>query len=474
MVKDSQVMKGNIKKLVRLLLLFVASIVVVNVLGPALQKKVGDEYKEQVSQAVYESDVVSSEKILCIDDNEEALLWRLRMIAAAKEFIVLATFDLRDDESGTAVMAALLDAADRGVTVRLVVDGIYQLAFLQDSDVFNALCAHENVDARYYNPVNLQNIYRVNYRMHDKYIMIDERMYLLGGRNISNTFLGEPKEGANVDRDILVYHTENGRGQSFQQLQNYFMQIWEEPCMEEIKGLKKQDIVEAEYASLRAKYAGLKAVYGEFGEYDGWLEDTFEADRITLLHNGTYAGNKEPQVLYALEQLAAKGEEVIIQTPYVICNREMYKTLEHIESGAEVKIFLNAVERGSNPWGCTDYLNNKEKILNTGADVYELMNEYAVHTKTVLIDDHLSVVGSFNLDMRSTYLDTELMLVIDSEYLNAHIKETIDIYREKSIEVLSDGTERKGISYNARELGTMKELVYQVLRVIIRPFRHML
>ena len=102
------------------------------------------------------------------------------------------------------------------------------------------------------------------------------------------------------------------------------------------------------------------------------------------------------------------------------------------------------------------------------------MNEYAVHTKTVLIDDHLSVVGSFNLDMRSTYLDTELMLVIDSEYLNAQIKETIDIYREKSIEVLSDGTERKGISYNARELGTMKELVYQVLRVIIRPFRHML
>ena len=49
-------------------------------------------------------------------------------------------------------------------------------------------------------------------------------------------------------------------------------------------------------------------------------------------------------------------------------------------------------KKGSNPWGCTDYLNQKKKILKTGADVYELMNDYPVHTKAVLIDDHLSVV----------------------------------------------------------------------------------
>ncbi len=467
-------MKGYRKKLFRLLLLILISVALVNIITPAMQKNVTQEYAEQISRTEYESDAAGSERILCIDDNEDALLWRLRMIAAARESIVLATFDLRDDESGKAVMAALLDAADRGVTVRLVVDGIYQLLFMKGSDTFNALCAHENVDARYYNPVNLKNIYRVNYRMHDKYMMIDEKMYLLGGRNISNTFLGEPKEGANVDRDILVYHTESGKGESFQQLEDYFAQIWEEPCMKDIKGLKKQDIVEVEYSRLREKYAGLKEVYGDLGAYNGWQEDTFEADRITLLHNGTNAGNKAPQVLYAIEQLAAKGEKVIIQTPYVICNGAMYDALENMDSEGDVKIFLNAVERGSNPWGCTDYLNNKDKILNAGADVYEVMNEYAVHTKTVLIDDHLSVVGSYNFDMRSTYLDTELMLVIDSQYLNAHISEMIDGYKEKSVELLSDGTRTQGVYYEQRELGKRKGMVYQVLRVIIRPFRHML
>lgn len=37
----------------------------------------------------------------------------------------------------------------------------------------------------------------------------------------------------------------------------------------------------------------------------------------------------------------------------------------------------------------------------------------SLHTKTILVDDHISMIGSYNLDLRSTYLDTELMLVID-------------------------------------------------------------
>lgn len=64
--------------------------------------------------------------------------------------------------------------------------------------------------------------------------------------------------------------------------------------------------------------------------------------------------------------------------------------------------------------------------------MYELMNDYPVHTKAVLINDRLSVVGSYNLDMRSTYLDTELMLVIDSEKLSQQIHETESDYMEKA------------------------------------------
>ncbi len=466
---------GKIVRIVsRILGLFFISVILVNILMPAFQPKISEAYKKQDAQTIYESEEPGTERILCIDDNEDALLWRLRMIGNARESIVLATFDLRDDERGMDVMSALFTAAERGVKVKLLVDGIYQPIYLQNSDTFHSLCAHENVEARYYNPINLQGIYMANYRMHDKYLMIDDKMYLLGGRNTTDTFLGYDHGSVNVDRDILVYHTLPGMGESFGQLQEYFTQIWKESCVREVKKVPSQATLERVQTRLQARYQELVTEKENFGQYNNWQEDTFEADKITLVTNGTKAENKEPRVLFTIEKLAEKGKEVVIQTPYAICNDAMYETLKKISENARLDIILNAVEKGSNPWGCTDFLNNKGKILDTGANTYELINEYAVHTKTVLIDDHLSIVGSYNLDMRSTYLDTELMLVIDSEYLNSHIREMVEEYRKGSVETLSDGTETQGANYEKQEINIMRNLVYQVLRIIIRPFRHLL
>lgn len=95
-------------------------------------------------------------------------------------------------------------------------------------------------------------------------------------------------------------------------------------------------------------------------------------------------------------------------------------------------------------------------------------------TKAVLINDRLSVVGSYNLDMRSTYLDTELMLVIDSEKLSQQIHETESDYMEKSKEVLANGQETEGAKYQGKVLNRKKKLYYGVLRIIIRPLRQLL
>ena len=74
-----------------------------------------EKFTETLKQTEFTSDTSGGERIRCIDDNEEALLWRLRMIGAAKKSIVLATFDLRADESGTDLLAALDHAAEKGV-----------------------------------------------------------------------------------------------------------------------------------------------------------------------------------------------------------------------------------------------------------------------------------------------------------------------------------------------------------------------
>lgn len=456
------------------LLCLVISILAADIVWPAFHRKTDATYEEMIRNTEFESESASSERILCIDDNEEALLWRLRMIGSAKESIVLSTFDLRADEGGTDIMAAIYATAERGVDVKILVDGIYKPIYLDRSDTFHALCVHENIEVKFYNPLSLTNIYRVNYRMHDKYLIIDDQMYMLGGRNTNDIFLGNYQKGINIDRDILVYETEPGKGESLQQLKDYFGQIWEEPCVQEEDPKLKETIREQQYEMFQKRYEELLRKYENIEQFSGWKEETFKVNKITLISNETGAYRKAPQMLFAIRKLAKDSEDVMIQTPYVICNPYMYQTLEQVENSADVKIILNAVEKGSNPWGCTDYLNNKEKIIGTGCDVYELMNEHAVHTKTVLIDDNISIVGSYNLDMRSTYLDTELMLVIDSEELNTHIREMNETYIEKSVEVKSDGTETKGASYIKKELTGKKKMFYRVLQVVIRPFRHLL
>ena len=491
----------------------------VNVFAPLYCRKPDEKFAEMLKQTEFTSDTPGGERIRCIDDNEEALLWRLRMIGAAKKSIVLATFDLRADESGTDLLAALNHAAEKGVEIKLLIDGIYQQLFLNGSKEFQALAARENVEVGVYNPVSPVGIFKLNYRMHDKYVIVDDKMYLLGGRNSNDIFLGDYTTDVNVDRDILVCDTTNGKGESLQELEAYFQQIWNEDCVK-IKGgrkknsseisvseeaaddsegtesnLKNPDIVngksnaeneitdetqerlskyEKQYQSLEMRYASLKEKYTDIEDYSSWQEDTIPANKITLVNNGTHAGPKTPLVLQTIRYLAKNADNVTIQTPYVICNGYMYDTLNEIASHAQLKIILNAVEKGSNPWGCTDYLNQKKKILNTGADVYELMNEVPVHTKAVLLDDRLSIVGSYNLDMRSTYLDTELMLVIDSKELNQQIQFTEGTYIEKSKEVLSNGQETEGVQYETKVLNWQKKLFYGVLRIIIRPLRQLL
>ena len=461
-------------KIIRLVLILFLIIILYNVLEPLLTRNPDQDQTVIFSRSDFEAGEAGDERIRCIDDNEEALLWRLRMIGSARESIVLATFDLRPDESGMDVMAALFHAAEKGVKVKLLVDGIYELPILRFSDEFHALAAHENVEARIYNPISPASLLRVNYRMHDKYLMIDDEMYLLGGRNTNDIFLGDYQEVINIDRDILVVGPEREKGSSFQELEAYFAQIWDESCVKEAGVLTDQEKYEAQKESFCARYEKLKETYGDMETYGRWQQETEPAAHITLISNGTQAGKKSGKILQMIRSITADAQDVTIQTPYAICNKTLYQTLKEISTHADLKIIVNAVEKGSNPWGCTDYLNHRQDLLDTGASMYELMNEQAVHTKTIVADQNLSITGSYNLDMRSTYLDTELMLVIDSEELNAHIRTMNKEYMAKSREVLPDGTESEGALYQKKEISGTKGVIYQVLRVVIRPFRHLL
>ena len=75
---------------------------------------------------------------------------------------------------------------------------------------------------------------------------------------------------------------------------------------------------------------------------------------------------------YTITELMKSGDDVTVYTPYIICGKEMYEDLTQVCKKTEnVEIITNDVSSGANPWGCTDYLNQKEKIWQ---QAYRCMN----------------------------------------------------------------------------------------------------
>ncbi len=419
-----------------------------------------------------------SERVLCIDDNQEALLWRLRLIDSAKSRLILSTFEWREDVSGVIVMSALYAAAERGVKIRLFIDGIYGYLDLRDSLPFHALLSHPNIQVKFYNALVPSNISKVNYRMHDKYVIADDGAYLLGGRNTYDYFLGEAPGRKNIDRELLVL--EDGprdKNSSLSSLLRYFFSIWDLPCNRKAVCKKSGEDLQSGLNTLKETAESLRTNFPAAYEEADAGRAAVPAEKIRLLANPTNPSRKEPTLWHALCSRMNGRDKVLIQTPYVICGKEMYQDLREAASSTnELTLLINAVENGANPWGCTDYLNQKQNILDTGTSVCEFIGDRSVHTKTVLIDDDISIVGSYNLDMRSTYLDTELMLDVKSPALNEQLRAIANRQMQKCRKVFPNGSYEDGPEYEPRELPREKMRIYSMMRVLtkLQPVRYLL
>ncbi len=414
------------------------------------------------------------EKLLCIDNNLDALIWRLRVIEAARKELVFVTFDTEDDLSGRALMAALLHAAERGVKIRVLIDGISGRLHQKKNDCFMVLANAENVEARFYNPFTMKNRKTASYRMHDKYLIADDYLYILGGRNSNDLFLGNFRDKYNVDRDVLVYEREK-ENTSLCQLREYFERIWSLPTNGIFARMMKEEVQRSGEEKLRQHYQLLQKQYPEaFWKID-WGKETMEVESMQLLSNPVEARHKEPKLWDELSGVMNKGQRIFINTPYFICDERMYEELSYLcSSGKQVQMMTNGVENGANLAGCVDYLNERPRILKMGMEVYEYHGGQSVHRKTVLVDNDISIVGSFNFDMRSTYHDTELMLVIKSRELNRQLREVVAKDMEVSNHIMPDGTQKQGERYQKASISRKRKATYHLLRPVLKPIRHYL
>lgn len=420
-------------------------------------------------------EISAAGRICVIDDNTEALLWRLRMIQEAKREIILVTFELRDDTSGCAVMASLLEAADRGVKVWVLVDGIEGELRLHGSRKFEAFLSHENIEVKYYNPLRITVLWKVNYRLHDKYLIIDDTTYLLGGRNTHDVYLGEFSGSAQEDRDVVVYETQDDGYTSIDALRDYFEDTWSlDDCVLLSGSLDDQEQKEIRNA-LAEGLAGLTCQ----PEYEitpvDWYSETIAADSITLLAGEPEAWNKAPVLWEKLCRLMETADQnVIIETPLIICDSQMRSDLAKISSGpAFMQIITNGPEINVNLLAA-DYSYQRDKMLEIGIPVSEYCGDRCIHTKTILIDDNLSVIGSFNLDARSAYIDTELMLVIDSRELNGILRGEIEEMQQQSRQMMPDGLVTFGSDYEVAEIPFKRKCFYTVFRIPFRVFQYLI
>ena len=474
------------KKLPIFLFIFILLYVIGSLICyPMLTKRHALKQKEKYAEQAAKETVDRSASVRCLDDNTQALVYRLALIESAQQELIMTTFDMSDGESGQDLMAAMLQAADRGVRIRLMVDGINAWLKLEKSDLFGAFSTHPNIEIRFYNPIRLTKLWKLNYRMHDKYLIADDTAYILGGRNSNNLFLGAYRDTYNIDRDLYVLErTEKNASDvmqkkernSLQDIKAYFEKIWVQPD-QKIFRKKETEKTKEGLALLREHYKELQTAYPEaFSETETLLtQNLIRVDSIQFLHNPLYADEKVPVVYQRICQEMEQGETILIQTPYIICDKGMYQDLSELcRAGKQIEIITNAVESGANPWGCTDYLNERKSILKTGAGVYACMAGQSLHTKTVLIDDETSIVGSYNLDLRSTYLDTELMLLVKSKELNKQLRDQAAAYQQKSTYEKAGKPSRTGSLYEKKEMSGMQKVIYSILRILIRPIREVL
>lgn len=155
-------------------------------------------------------------RALILDDAPDALLARIHLIRAARRSIGLQTYIFDEDDSAQLVLDELQAAAFRGVKVRILVD---QLAALRKVETLAALSSlHANLELRVYNPVLDRArlslpMYAVaaaccwrqlNRRMHNKLLVVDDAVGIVGGRNYQDDYYDWGGEFNFRDRDLLL------------------------------------------------------------------------------------------------------------------------------------------------------------------------------------------------------------------------------------------------------------------------------
>lgn len=427
---------------------------------------------------------IGQDRVALVEDRYYSGLVRIDLIERAEETLDISYYTIHDGVSTDIFLGSIIEAADRGVKVRFILDGIFHHMEGNLKDVIYAFKDHPNIELKFYEPFTLLKPWTWNNRLHDKFIIVDNKLAIIGGRNIGDKYFAQDDSNIAVvnDRDVLILNTDeaNYHSSAIFQLEEYFNQIWEHefsryPATQLTERQRKKGKGKSKYLIDKLQY--MKKTNPEiFNNSFNWLDISLPTKKVTLIHNPIERLNKRPWCWYELINLAERSEEsILIQSPYIIPTGSMVKSIEDKDIIAEnIDILTNSLAVSPNPFAISGYMNHRKSIVDTKANVYEFQGPGSIHAKSYIFDNRISAVGSFNFDSRSVHLSTETMVVIDSQQFAEHLKTEMGKYMERSLVVGNDYSYIPNPLVEEKKVSVLKKIVIKVLSVIIYFFEFML
>ena len=395
-----------------------------------------------------------------LNTGDEGLEWRLRLIDSATHSLDLQTFLWSEDDTGLKILRHILEAANRGVRVRLLIDDTFTVG---ENDMIFDLDQHPNIEFRIYNPfgrryngiflrqlMNAGEFSRLDHRMHNKAIVADNHAAILGGRNLADEYFGRHSVFNFRDMEVLAV------GPIITSISNRFDANWNSNWsmpVERILDLPPPDKQLADLVARLEEDVDRGLVEHPMTRYGMWLTAARSAVPGEAVVFSDEPAQKHPEeenefpnqlAQKILEWIEKSNEELIIVSAYLIPTPEVESAIERAEKrGVRVRILTNSLRSNNHTAAHSAYRHHVRRLIEHGAELHEVRAKakdrslymrtpvsektLGLHAKLILFDRTHAFVGSANMDARSLHLNTEIGLFIESEELNARLREKLEV-----------------------------------------------
>lgn len=479
--------RSMIKKTIKYILKFYAiyafifAVLIFGLYNPATT-----EYLEDNPIETFSNENGSQDRVVLVEGRYDSGVSRVNLIENAEETLDIAYYTLHDGVSTDIFFSSIVEAADRGVEVRILLDGIFHNLKGNLRGIRYIFSDHPNIELKFYEPLNVIKPWTWNNRLHDKFIIVDGKYVIIGGRNIGDKyFLGDDTDNHIVyDRDVVIINTDknNISNSVISEFKDYFHHLWQHdysknPANKLTNIGKKKG--EEKYQYLVNRVEKLKKSHPEiFNNSIDWVEKSVPVNKISLIYNPIERLNKKPWCWHYITNLAKNAQNSIyVQSPYIVPTKNMLDILqvENISVAEDrINVLTNSINSSPNPFAVSGYMNNRKKMVDFGVNVYEFQGPGSIHAKSYIFDNKISAIGSFNFDSRSTYLSTESMVIIDSEDFAKHLQEEMKKYIDSSLKVKNDYSYVYDPLVEEEKTSLLKSTIVRILSKVVYLFQFML